>query len=59
MNTSKLHQAGTEETSVDRQRVSGQLEQWVSPTIVELDINKTASGAYQDSYEGTSTAFDS
>jgi len=41
MNTTQLHQAGTEETSVDRQRVSGQLEQWVSPTIVELDVSET------------------
>ena len=55
MNTNKLPQAGTEETSVDRQRVSGQLEQWVSPTIVELDISKTAGGTAPFGFEGTST----
>ena len=55
MNTNKLPQAGTEETSVDRQRVSGQLEQWVSPTIVELDISKTAGGSTVVGYESVST----
>ena len=54
MNTTKLHQAGTEETSVDRQQVSGQLEQWASPTIVELDISKTAGGSITFVAEGTS-----
>ena len=55
MNTTQLHQAGTEETSVDRQRVSGQLEQWVSPTIVDLDVSKTAGGSYAVGYESSST----
>lgn len=41
MNTNKLPQAGTGETSVECQRGSGQLEQWVSPTIVELDVSET------------------
>ena len=54
MNTTQLHQAGTEETSVDRQRVSGQLEQWASPTIVELDISKTAGGNLTFTSETTS-----
>jgi len=45
VNTNKLPQAGTEETSVDRQRVSGQLEQWV----------KTAGGSLAVGYENVST----
>jgi len=56
MNTTQLHQAGTEETSVDRQRVSGQLEQWVSPMIVDLDVSKTAGGSYAVGYESSSTS---